>query len=127
MEPAVEWFVAITALVAGASHVLRPNDWAAAFLRLHQLGRPAAFMNGILSLIPGAVILAGHRTWVFPGVVITGYGCLLLLKAAVCLLAPDAALRSMQRGAKSPRSFVAAGIVAMALSAWSFYCLSIRK
>src|SRR5690349_4835759 len=47
---AVEWFVAVTALVVGTSHALRPRDWADAFRQLHGLGRPGAFVNGGLTL-----------------------------------------------------------------------------
>src|SRR6478735_6448144 len=48
VERAVEWFVAITSLVVGASHVVRAGDWVEAFGRLHRGGRPAAFVNGAL-------------------------------------------------------------------------------
>lgn len=123
MERAVEWFIAVTAFIAGTSHVVRPADWAAAFQRLHAVGRSGAFVNGALSLVPGAMILAGHRVWTFPGVVLTAFGILLLLKSAICLLAPDTALRSMGLGGRSPRSFVTAGVVLIAIGAWAIYCL----
>jgi hypothetical protein len=60
VERAVEWFVAVTAVAVGASHLLRPGDWADAFRRLHGCGRAGAFVNGGLSLAPGAAIIAGH-------------------------------------------------------------------
>ena len=47
---AVEWYIAITALVVGASHVARPRDWAEAFRQLPRCGRPGALANGVLSL-----------------------------------------------------------------------------
>jgi hypothetical protein len=102
---------------------LRPNDWAAAYRQLHQLGRPGAFVNGAISMLPGAAIVAGHRTWAFPGAVLTAFGYLLLVKAAICFLAPDKALRSMEQGANSPRTFVMAGVVALAIGAWAAYCV----
>jgi len=123
MEQAVDWFIAVTAIIIGASHLLRPNDWAAAYRQLHQLGRPGAFVNGAISLFPGAAIVAGHRTWAFPGAVLTAFGYLLLVKAAICFLAPDKALRSMEHGANSPRTFVMAGVVALAIGAWAAYCV----
>lgn len=123
MEQGVEWFVAVTAFVIGLSHMLRPGDWSSVLKRLYELGRPAAFVNGALSLITSAVILGGHRTWEFPGVVITLLGCLLFVKSVVCFLAPDLALRSMLRGANSPRSFVIAGTALLAICAWASFCL----
>src|SRR5262245_65712651 len=110
MERSVEWFLAITATVVGLSHVLRSADWAEAFRQLHGLGRAGAFVNGGLSLIPGAAIVAGHGSWVWPGAPVTLFGWLLVAKGVVCLVLPDKALQSMARGAGSPRGFVAAGL-----------------
>jgi hypothetical protein len=124
VERAVEWFVAVTALVAGASHLLRPGDWAAAYRQLHGCGRPGAFVNGALHLAPGALVVAGHPSWAWPGAVLTALGWLLVAKAAVCFLAPGPALRSMERGGQSPRGFVAAGALLLAVGGWACYCLS---
>jgi hypothetical protein len=73
--------------------------------------------------VPGAVLLAGHGSWAWPGAVLTAFGWLLTAKAAVCFLAPDRALRSMERGGHSPRGFVAAGLLLLALVGWTAYCL----
>jgi hypothetical protein len=123
VERAVEWFVAVTALAVGASHLLRPNDWAETFRQLHRLGRPGAFANGALSLVPGALIVAGHGSWAWPRVVLTGFGWLLVAKGVLCLLAPEKALRSMARGADAPRGFLVAGVLALAVGGWACYCL----
>jgi hypothetical protein len=120
---AVEWYIAITALVVGASHVVRPGDWAEAFRQLHRCGRPGAFVNGGLSLVTGAAIVAGHGSWAWPGALLTGFGWLLVVKGLTGLLAPDAALRSMDRGSASPRGFVVAGGASLALGGWACYCL----
>jgi len=123
VERAVEWFVAITSLVAGASHVLRPGDWAETYRQLHRCGRPGAFANGALHLVPGALLVAGHPSWGWPGAVLTGLGWLLVAKAAMCFLAPQRALWSMERGSKSPRGFVVGGLVLLAVGGWACYCL----
>jgi hypothetical protein len=60
VERAVEWFVAITSLVAGASQLLPPGDWADAYRQLHRCGRPGAFVHGALHLAPGALLVAGQ-------------------------------------------------------------------
>jgi hypothetical protein len=123
MERAIEWFVAVTAVIVGWSHLLRPSDWAEAFRQLHRCGRPGAFANGALSLVPGAAVIAGHGSWTWPGAVLTAFGWLLIVKAAVCFLAPDKALRSMERGGHSPRGFVAAGLLLLVIAGWTCYCL----
>src|SRR5262245_60702632 len=115
--------MAVTSLVIGSSHILRARDWADAFRQLHRCGRPGAFVNGGLSLVAGAVIVAGHGSWVWPGAVLTGFGWLLVGKGVVCFLAPDAGLRSMERGSRSPGGFVAAGVVLLMVGGWACYCL----
>lgn len=123
MDRAVEWFVAVTSLVVGASHLLRPADWSEAYRRLHDCGRAGAFVNGGLSLVAGTVIVAGHGAWAWPGGVLTGFGWLLVAKGVVCFLAPDKALRSMERGGRSPRGFVVGGALLLAIGGWACYCV----
>lgn len=121
MDRAVEWFIAITALGMGASHLLRPGDWAEAYRQLHRLGRPGAFVNGGLSLFAGAAVVAGHGAWAWPGGVLTGFGWLLVAKGVTCLLAPASALRSMERG--TPTGFRFGGVMLMGVGGWACYCL----
>ncbi len=123
MERAVEWFVVVTGVPVGLSHLLRPADWADAFRRLHGCGRAGAFANGGLSLGVGAVIVAGHGSWAWPGAILTGFGWLLVAKGTVCLLLPDQALRSMERGGNRPHGFVPAGLLLLAVGGWAGYCL----
>ena len=115
--------MAITALAVGASHLLRPGDWADAYRLLSRCGRPGAFVNGGLSLVPGAAIVAAHGSWMWPGAVLTAFGWLLVIKGVACLLAPDLALRSMERGGCNPRGFVVGGVAALAIGAWACFCL----
>ncbi len=125
MEIAVEWYLAITLLVIGASHVLRPGDWCEAFRQLHRCGRgrPGAFINGVLSLATGAIIVAGHGSWSWPGTIVTVLGWFLIAKAVSCFLLSDLALRSMELGSRSPRGFVIGGLLFLVLSGWVWYCL----
>src|SRR4051794_29366462 len=95
MEWTAEWFVLITSLIVGCSHILRAGDWVDVYAALARAGRPGALANGGLSLVPGAALVAGHEVWVWPGVDLTLFGWLLVAKAAVNFLAPEHALRSM--------------------------------
>ncbi|QEH31951.1 hypothetical protein OJF2_04180 [Aquisphaera giovannonii] len=122
MEQAVEWFVFVTSMVVGLSHAVRADDWVEVYARLHRAGRPGAFANGALSLIIGAGVVSGHGGWSWPGAVLTAFGWLMILKGATCFLAPDRALRSMER-APSRARFVAGGIALLAMAAWAGYCL----
>jgi hypothetical protein len=122
MEREVEWFVAITSLVVGASHIVRATDWVEAFRALHRLGRVGALVNGTGTLVVGAAIVAGHRSWAWPAAVVTVFGWLLVAKGTLSCLAPDTALRSIERGS-TPAGFRAAGGIALALAAWTAFCL----
>ena len=73
--------------------------------------------------MPGAALVAGHGSWAWPAAVLTVFGWLLIAKAAVCFLAPEHAPRSMERGSRSRRGFVVAGLLLLAIAAWAGYCL----
>ena len=123
MERAIECFVALSGAVIALSHIFRADDWAEAYRQLHRLGRPGAFVNGGLSLVPGAAIVAGHGSWTWPSTVLTVFGWLLILKATTCFLAPDKSLISMERGARSPSGFRVGGFLLLGIVAWAGYCL----
>jgi hypothetical protein len=122
MERAIEWFVALTSLTIGASHIVRADAWVEVFGLLHRNGRPGAFVNGALSLVTGAAVVAGHGAWSWPGGVLTAFGWLLVVKGVSCFLAPDLALRSMAR-APSRAGFVVAGVMLLMVGVWAGYCL----
>jgi len=125
METTVEWFVAITSFVMGASHVALASDWVEAFRAVHGQRRTGAFLNGGYYLFTGAFIAAGHPVWTGPAIAITVFGWLLVLKGAVNLLLPDQALRSIARGGL-PGRFRIAGVALLAIGGWSSYCLWVR-
>jgi len=54
---------------------------------------------------------------------VTGFGWLLVVKAVICFLFPEQALRSMERGGKTPRSFVVAGLVLLTIGSWACWHL----
>jgi hypothetical protein len=121
VDRAIEWFVALTALIVGLSHIVQARTWVEFFGVLHRLVRPGAFVNGAIHLVPGAVVIAGHPDWSWPGAPLTALGWLLVVKGTTCFLAPDLALRSMERAPSRP-GFAAAGVVLLAIGAWAGYC-----
>jgi hypothetical protein len=118
--------VAVTSAVVGLSHLLRSGDWAEAFRQLHRCGRPGAFANGALSLVPGAAVVAAHGSWAWPGAVLTAFGWLLIAKAAVCFLARDKGAPVDGAGQPLAAGFVAAGLLLLAVAGWACYCLWTR-
>lgn len=119
-----EWYALVTCVVVGLSHILQPKAWAEVFAALHRLGKPGAFFNGGLSLLPGAAFVAAHPVWSGPAAVLTVFGWLLVLKGSLCLLAPSVALWGMGRaGAGQGKKFVAGGCLLLALAGVLGYVL----
>jgi len=124
VERAAEWYGLVTCLVVGLSHLLHPRVWAEAFAVLHRLGRPGAFANGGLSLVPGAAFVAAHPVWSGPAVVFTLLGWALVVKGSLCFLAPGVALRGMGRaGAGRGREFSMGGMMLLAVAGVLGYVL----
>ncbi len=124
MERTAEWYALVTCVVMGLSHLLHQQAWAEVFAALHRLGKPGAFANGSFNLVPGAAFVAAHPVWSGPAVVLTILGWLLVLKGAICFLAPSLALRSMERaGEGKVGEFAVAGFVLLTIAAILGYVL----
>jgi hypothetical protein len=81
-------------------------------------------MGQSLSLVPGAAFVAAHPVWSGPAVVLTVFGWALVVKATLCLVAPDIALRGMGRAAAgSGREFAAGGVRCLAIAGVLGYVL----
>lgn len=120
MERAVEVFVAVGFLGVGLSHLLQPLAWVEFFVWLRSQGRCAVFLEGLLTLYCGALVVAFHNVWTGLPVVITLIGWGMVLKATVRLVAPGLGLRIYERiTPERAWHFRATGILALALSAFS--------
>jgi hypothetical protein len=94
---AVELYAAVHLTVIGLSHVLQPGAWVRFFLLLRAQGTTGAFVNGFMSLVFGAIIVAFHNIWEGGAVVLTLLGWAQIVKAAVNFCAPLVGLRSLNR------------------------------
>ena len=122
MERAVEGFAAVCLLGVGLSHALQPLAWVEFFVWLRGQGRCAVFLEGLLSLNAGALVVAFHNVWTGLPVVVTVLGWGMVLKGLVRLAAPGLGLRVYERIAPERAwHFRAAGIFALALSALAGY------
>jgi hypothetical protein len=122
MEPAIERFAAISFFVVGLSHVLQPKGWAEYFAQLRARGAPGAFINGMMSLSMGALIVAFHGgDWSWPGGIVTFIGWGQVFKGTLHMCVPSHSLRSMaQVPVEKAWKFVAAGAVMLPLSVAMF-------
>lgn len=118
MERAIEILAVIQLTIIGVSHIVHHRAWAEFFIWLRGKGDPGVFVNGFLSLTAGSLIFSFHRVWSGIPLLLTVFGILNILKAAVCFLFPDRAMRSMQRvSLERSREFVAAGMLSLAIAA----------
>ena len=117
MDRAAEWYVMVTGIIIGLSHILHPGAWADAFAALHRLGKPGAFVNGALNLFQGAVFVAVHPAWSGPSAVLTLLGWGLVLKGSIGFLAPDLSLRGIAKaGAFKGQEFRVGGLVLVTIA-----------
>lgn len=118
MENAIERMAGISFLAIGLSHALRPQGWVEFFARLRAMGAPGAFINGMMSLSFGAVIVGFHGTqWSGWPAVVTFIGWAQVVKGTIHLCFPAYSLRSM--GMVSPEHsgrLVVAGVVMIPLA-----------
>jgi len=122
VEKATEIFAAVFLSVIGLSHVAQPRAWVEFFVWLRGKGHAGVFVNGFLSLGFGSFIVAFHNVWDGLPVLLTLLGWGQVLKGLVSFVAPPVALWGLGRvSTERAWQFVAAGILALALSAVLWY------
>ncbi len=110
MVRAVEIFAAINLIVMGVSHILQPQAWNRFFTVLHAKGVAGSFMNAMLSLGMGSIIVAFHNVWGGVPTLLTIYGWASLAKDGLYLSVPSLGIRSLEKGiGMDPRGFAVAG------------------
>ena len=98
METAIERIVGISFFAVGLSHLLRPKGWAEWFDQLRARGEPGAFVNGMMSLSFGSLIVGFHGTqWVGWAAIVTVIGWAQVVKGVVHMCFPAHSLRSMSQ------------------------------
>jgi uncharacterized protein YjeT (DUF2065 family) len=122
MEQAIQLFAAIGFLVIGLSHLAQPKAWVAFFQALAARGTTGVFLEGFLLLNFGAIVVGFHNVWHGPAIVLTLVGWAQVLKGLGRFVAPQLALRVMQR--VSPERawhFQAGGAFALLLSGYLWW------
>ena len=122
MEQATQVFAAISFLVIGLSHLGRPKSWVDFYQALAARGSLGVFFEGFFLLNFGAFIVAFHNVWQGPALLLTLIGWAQVLKALVRFLAPQVALRVLQR--VTPERawyFQVGGVVALLISGFLWW------
>jgi uncharacterized protein YjeT (DUF2065 family) len=117
----VERIFAPAFVLMGLSHLLQPQLWVRFFEAVKQTGLAAAIIP-LYTLPFGLVLIVGHNVWSWDwplALTIAGWG--MVIKSAAYLLVPALAERSLEKMAKSSRSYqIVGGIAAFfgALLTW---------
>jgi hypothetical protein len=125
VERSIELFACLQFLVIGLSHMLQPRAWVAFFVVLREKGLAGVFLNGFLSLLFGSVIVSFHNVWSGLPMVLTLVGLAQLVKAFVNFVAPQVAMRGLQRVAlERAWEFQVAGALSLGLSGLLAYLVA---
>ncbi|MEO8334386.1 MAG: hypothetical protein ABI664_05410 [bacterium] len=115
--------VGISFLAIALSHLLRPREWGEFFDQLRAKGAPGAFINGMMSLSFGTLIVGFHGTqWSGWAAVVTFVGWAQVFKGTLHLCFPAYALRKMAMvSAERHKKLAVAGAVMLPLAAAMLY------
>jgi uncharacterized protein YjeT (DUF2065 family) len=117
MERSIEVLVIILFGVVGLSHLLQPRAWVEFFILLRSKGEAGAFVDGLLNLPIGAVIVVFHNRWSGIPLALTLVGWCLVIKGLIRFCAPKQALRMIARvSVERSWEFQAAGAMLMAFA-----------
>ena len=118
IERAIEIFAVVNFVVIGLSHIAQPKAWVEFFVLLRAKGDAGVFVNGMLSLLVGSIIVGFHNVWSGTPALLTAVGWAQILKALVALTAPQVSMRGLMRVSMARAwEFQAAGALFLALSA----------
>jgi hypothetical protein len=122
MERSIQLYAAVTLLVIGLSHLIRPKGWVTFYRDLAARGVTGAFAEGFLCLTFGGIIVAFHNVWRWPAIVLTLVGWGQVVKALIRFVAPEFALRGMTRFTPERAwLFQVGGVFALALSGFIWW------
>lgn len=97
MEKNIELLTIISLFIIGLSHIFQPKVWADFFKLLIRHGTVGVFINALMTLPLGVLIVAFHNVWHGGQLIVTLIGWAYLLKVSISFLYPAIGLRSMKR------------------------------
>jgi len=116
-EHAIEVFAVVNFVVIGLSHIVQPRVWVQFFAILARQGHPGVFVNAMLSLLMGSIIVAFHNTWTGIPAVVTFIGWAQVVKGLISLVAPAVGKGLKRVSMERAWEFQVAGGVFLAISA----------
>lgn len=124
IERATEVFAVVNLAVIGVSHIVQPAAWVEFFIVLRERGHAGVFVNGMLSLTFGSILVAFHNVWTGLPMIVTLLGWAQVVKGLISLVAPSIGLGKMMRVSMARAwEFQAAGaafVLLAALIVWTW-------
>ena len=96
-EHAIQVFAVVNFGVIGLSHIAQPRVWVQFFIILARQGHPGVFVNAMLSLLVGSIIVSFHNVWSGIPMVVTLIGWAQVLKGLISLVAPAVGMKGLRR------------------------------
>ena len=123
-EHAIQVFAVVNFVVIGLSHVAQPRVWVQFFALLARQGHAGVFVNAMLSLLVGSIIVAFHNTWSGIPALLTFIGWAQVVKGAISLVAPAVGMKGLRRVSGERAWEIQAGggifLLVSAAIAWSW-------
>lgn len=123
-EHAIQVFAVVNFVVIGLSHVAQPRVWVQFFALLARQGHAGVFVNAMLSLLVGSIIVAFHNTWSGIPAILTFIGWAQVVKGAISLVAPAVGMKGLRRVSGERAWEIQAGggifLLVSAAIAWSW-------
>jgi len=124
MEVAVTKLAIITFFIIGVSHIVQSRGWVRFFMNLHSKGEVGSFLNALLHLPLGVLIVAFHNVWHGLPLVLTLIGWGLVLKSFIYFVFPQRGLKTMARvSMEKSWEFVVAGVFSIGISGFLMFLL----
>ncbi|MFG0257638.1 MAG: hypothetical protein ACF8GE_07030 [Phycisphaerales bacterium JB043] len=116
----IQFIAAVSFLLVGLSHLLRPREWASLFIRLRALEEPGVFLIVLMTFPIVSLIIGFHNVWSGLPTVLTIVGWIMCLKCAIYSVFPGIGLRALQK--ITTENVMKLRVVGVALIALSGLC-----
>lgn len=124
MEASIQKLAAISFFVMGLSHICQPRAWAEFFILLRDKGAPGNFINALLTLPMGALIVSFHNVWSGIPLILTLLGWAYVAKSLLFFVYPPAGLRSLSLvSLEKSHRFIVPGVMLLVVSGLLTYSL----
>lgn len=122
MELAVTKLAIICFFVTGVSHIVQPRVWAQFFIDLRSRGNVGSFLNALLHLPLGVVIVSFHNVWSGLPMILTLIGWGLVLKSFIYFVFPRHGSKVLARvSLERSQGFIVAGVFSVGISGLLMY------